>query len=342
MFNPNEVGINNGNIFGFPYTIEESELVIIPVLSDITCSYSKGTAEGPKAILEASTQLDFFSPYVKNAWQFKVAMLPVFDIEFVENRKAGELASEIIRKLENEQNITKYDIEKYEYINQYCAQLNTKVEETALEYLNQGKMVAVLGGDHNSPMGLINALGKKHQSFGILQIDAHADLRDAYEGFEYSHASIMFNAIKNSSVSKLVQVGIRDICPAEMDVIEKSNGKIKTFFDWDIKQQQYTGKSWEKICDDIIKELPELVYISYDIDGLDPKLCPHTGTPVAGGFEIEQINFLFNRLVDSGKKIIGFDLNEVGNVEWDANVGARVLYRLCNFLAKSNFAKKEK
>lgn len=342
MFNPNEVGINNGNIFGFPYTIEESELVIIPVLSDITCSYSKGTAEGPKAILEASTQLDFFSPYIKNAWQFKVAMLPIFDFEFVENRKVGELASEIIRKLENEQNITKYDIEKYEYINQYCAQLNTKVEETALEYLNQGKMVAVLGGDHNSPMGLINALGKKHQSFGILQVDAHADLRDAYEGFEYSHASIMFNTVKNNSVSKLVQVGIRDICPAEIEVIEKSNGKIKTFFDWDIKQQQYTGKSWEKICDDIIKELPELVYISYDIDGLDPKLCPNTGTPVAGGFELEQINYLFNRLVESGKKIIGFDLNEVGNVEWDANVGARVLYRLCNFLAKSNFAKKEK
>lgn len=335
MFNPNEVGINNGNIFGFPYTVEESELVIIPVLSDITCSYSKGTAEGPKAILEASTQLDFYSPYVKNAWQFKVAMLPIFDFEFVENRKVGELASEIIQKLENEQIITKHDIEKYEYINQYCTQLNTKVEETALNYLNQGKMVAVLGGDHNSPMGLINALGKKNQRFGILQIDAHADLRTAYEGFEYSHASIMFNAIKNSSVSKLVQVGIRDICPAEIDVIEKSKGKIKTFFDWDIKQQQYAGKSWENICDDIIKELPELVYISYDIDGLDPKLCPHTGTPVAGGFEVEQINFLFNRLVESGKKIIGFDLNEVGNVEWDANVGARVLYRLCNFVAKS-------
>lgn len=336
MFNPNEVGINNGNIFGFPYSVEESELVIIPVLSDITCSYSKGTAEGPRAILEASTQLDFYSPYLKNAWEFKVAMLPIFDTEFVENRKVGELASEIIQKLENEQTITKFDLEKYEHINTYCKQLNKRVEEVALEQLNKGKMVAVLGGDHNSPMGLINALSKKYNNFGILQIDAHADLRDAYEGFEYSHASIMFNAIKNDAVSKLVQVGIRDVCPAEMEIIQKPKGRVITFFDWDIKQQQYAGKSWSTICDNIIKELPDLVYISYDIDGLDPKLCPHTGTPVAGGFELEQINYLFNKLVESGKTIIGFDLNEVGNDEWDANVGARVLYRLCNFIAKSN------
>lgn len=336
MFNPNEVGINNGSIFGFPYTIAESQLIIIPVLSDITCSYSKGTAEGPQAILEASTQLDFYSPYLKNAWEHKVAMLPIVNDELVENRKMGEFATEIIQKLENEQTLTKQDQENLQKINNHCKELNLKVEQTAITYLNKNKLVAVLGGDHNSPLGLIHALAKKYHSFGILQIDAHADLREAYEGFEYSHASIMFNALKNPAVSKLVQVGIRDICPAEIDLINNSKGRIKTFFDWDIKQQQYTGKTWEELCEDIINHLPNLVYISYDIDGLDPKLCPHTGTPVAGGFELEQINFLFNKLAESNKKIIGFDLNEVGNVEWDANVGARVLYRLCNFLAKNN------
>lgn len=336
MFNPNEVGVNNGNIFGFPYTSAESKIVIIPVLSDITCSYSKGTAEGPQAILEASTQLDFYSPYLKNAWKTKVAMLPILDVELVENRKIGELATKIIQKIENEQTLTKQDEETYQKINNHCEALNLKVEQTATEYLNQNKLVAVLGGDHNSPLGLIHALAKKHHNFGILQIDAHADLREAYEGFECSHASIMFNALKVPQVGKLVQVGIRDICPAEIELINNSKGRIKTFFDWDIKAQQYTGKTWSTICEEIINQLPDLVYISYDIDGLDPKLCPHTGTPVVGGFEVEQINFLINKLIDSGKKIIGFDLNEVGNVEWDANVGARVLYRLCNFLAKSN------
>lgn len=333
MFNPNEVGINNGNIFGFPYSVEESQIVIIPVQSDITCSYSKGTAEGPKAILEASTQLDFYSPYKKEAWKTKVAMLPIFEEELKKNREIGEIATTLIDKLENEIPLTENDHSLYVKINTHCEELNRKVEETALNYLDKNKLVCLLGGDHNSPLGLINALSKKHDSFGILQIDAHADLREAYEGFVYSHASIMFNALKNNKVSKLVQVGIRDICPSEIELINNSENRIKTFFDWDIKNAQYEGKTWEQQCKEIINELPEKVYISYDIDGLDPKLCPNTGTPVAGGFEVEQINFLIRELVSSGKKIIGFDLNEVGNNEWDANVGARVLYRLCNFLA---------
>ncbi|MCB0408773.1 MAG: agmatinase family protein [Flavobacteriales bacterium] len=332
-FNPNEVGVNNGNIFGFPYSIEESQIVIIPVQSDITCSYSKGTAEGPKAVLEASTQLDFFSPYAEKAWTKKVAMISLDEKELKRNRKVGEKASQLIEKLENEEPFNNSDKELYEEINEYCNSLNCKVEEQALQFLNQGKKVGLLGGDHNSPLGLIKALAKKHPDFGILQIDAHADLRAAYEGFVYSHASIMFNALKTKEVSKIVQVGIRDICPAEIEIIESSKGRIKTFFDWDIKAESYKGKTWEQQCNEIIKELPQKIYISFDIDGLDPKLCPNTGTPVAGGFDLEQINFLFQKVKLSGKEIIGFDLNEVGKEEWDANVGARALYRLCNFLA---------
>ncbi|PIZ06753.1 MAG: agmatinase, partial [Flavobacteriales bacterium CG_4_10_14_0_8_um_filter_32_5] len=196
--------------------------------------------------------------------------------------------------------------------------------------------VTVLGGDHNSPLGLIQALAEKHTNFGILQIDAHADLRIAFEGFEFSHASIAYNALKLKQISKLVQVGIRDICQEEIDYISNSKGKIKTFFDWDIKQQQFEGKTWATICDEIIAELPENIYITYDIDALDPKLCPNTGTPVPGGFEYDQVNYLINKITESKKKIIGFDLNEVGNNEWDANVGARILFKLCNFMQKSN------
>jgi agmatinase len=119
--------------------------------------------------------------------------------------------------------------------------------------------------------------------------------------------------------------------------MQKAAGRVVTFFDEDIKSWQYQGKTWDAICDAIIKELPEHVYISFDIDGLDPKLCPHTGTPVAGGFEFHQIAYLIKKLVLAGKKIIGFDLNEVapGEDEWDANVGARMLYHLCNWTAVS-------
>ena len=183
----------------------------------------------------------------------------------------------------------------------------------------------------------MQALADINQSFGILHIDAHADLREAYEGFEFSHASIMFNALKIQQISHLVQVGIRDYCEAELKLIQ-SDKRISTFFDRDIKQQQFNGKNWAEICENIISLLPQNIYLSFDIDGLDPKLCPNTGTPVPGGLELEQALFLIERLVQSGRKIIGFDLNEVapGSDEWDANVGARLLYRLANMCMVSN------
>jgi agmatinase len=207
-----------------------------------------------------------------------------------------------------------------------------------LHFMNKKKVVALLGGDHSTPYGMMQALAEKHKSYGILQIDAHADLRDAYEGFEFSHASIMFNALKIKQVSKLVQVGIRDYCEAEHDIVKNSKGRVVSFYDRDIKHAQYEGRSWAKTCEKIIKELPDKIYLSFDIDGLDPKLCPNTGTPVSGGFETEQILFLVQKIVESKKTIIAFDINEVapGKDEWDANVGARMLYRIANLVAKSN------
>ncbi len=196
----------------------------------------------------------------------------------------------------------------------------------------------MLGGEHSTPLGLIEAIDSQNKPFGILQIDAHADLRNAYEGFQQSHASIMYNVVQNcKNLHKLVQVGIRDVAQSEIDLIEEST-KITTFFDWKIKQELYEGKSWKSIVDTIIAELPQRVYISFDIDGLKPYLCPNTGTPVAGGFELEEINYLFFSLIHAGKEIIGFDLNEVGTdstSDWDANVGARALWNLVCVTEKS-------
>jgi agmatinase len=111
-----------------------------------------------------------------------------------------------------------------------------------------------------------------------------------------------------------------------------------TYFDRNIKHRQYEGDSWKQIVDEIVAQLPDHIFISFDIDGLDPKLCPHTGTPVQGGLETEQVFYLLHKIYLSGKRIIGFDLNEVGvsHDEWDENVGARVLYKLCNLLTASN------
>jgi agmatinase len=222
-------------------------------------------------------------------------------------------------------------------VNHACNELNEWVKKESIKLLEKNKIVALLGGDHSTPLGLMQALAEKHQSFGILHIDAHADLREAYEDFEFSHASIMFNAMKLPQISRLVQVGIRDFCEAEKLLIQ-SNSRITTFFDRDIKHSLFEGKTWMAICDEIIEALPEKVYLSFDIDGLDPKLCPNTGTPVPGGFELEQAIYLVEKLVISGRTIIGFDLNEVapGSDEWDANVAARLLYRLANMCLVSN------
>jgi agmatinase len=151
----------------------------------------------------------------------------------------------------------------------------------------------------------------------------------------------MFNATKISQISKLVQIGIRDYCEDEFNLIKNSNKKIKTFFDKDIKRVLFEGGTWKSIAENIINELPQNVYISFDIDGLDPKLCPNTGTPVPGGLELEQVFYLFEKIAESGKKIIGFDLNEVGTneTEWDESVAARIIYKLSNITAKTQGCK---
>ncbi len=338
-FDPNGISSANGNIYGLPFEPEEAKLVILPVPWEVTVSYQTGTAFAPAAILEASNQVDLFDPFVPGAWKLGIAM------------------KEVDKDLKEKSAALRFDVEHYlqqfsvesgaglhasakslcDKINLASQELNEWVKTESTKLLDNDKIVAVLGGDHSTPFGLMQALADKNPAFGILQIDAHADLREAYEGFEFSHASIMFNAIKIQQVTKLVQVGIRDYCEAEFQLM-KSDNRITTFFDRDIKHQQYEGISWAAICDQIIAQLPENVYLSFDIDGLDPKYCPNTGTPVPGGLEFEQTLYLVEKVVNSGRKIIGFDLNEVapGSDEWDANVAARLLFRLANMCLVSN------
>ena len=332
-FDPNGVGIANGNIFGFPCTEEEATLVIIPVPWDATASYGKGTSKGPEAILNASTQLDFFHPKLNRAYDTKVFMAPISKEWEEINDTCCKMSIDYLALVETEGELIAQDKFKEElsYINKAHLALKDHLKERATKLLNQGKIVAVLGGEHSTPLGLLQALNEKYTDFGILQIDAHADLRDAYEGFEQSHASIMFNTLKTcGNLSKIVQVGVRDVSENEFE-LSKSDARIHTFYDWDLKEAHYLGKTWADQVEEIIKQLPKNIYISFDIDGLKPELCPNTGTPVAGGFELEELNFMLFSLIDAGKNIIGFDLNEVCPGEkgdWDANVGARVLWNL--------------
>jgi agmatinase len=336
-YDPNGVGLKT-NIFGLPFSLAEAKVIILPVPWEVTVSYGAGTAKGAEAVFAASSQLDLFDPEFPHAWQAGIAMPELSAFWQEQNAVLREKAAQYIYWLENadSHHLESGSLENQGFnsivkeINQAGFELNDWLKKESNHLLNQGKLVGVLGGDHSSPLGLMQALSTQYEGYSILQIDAHADLRVAYEGFEFSHASIMDNALKLPQLERLVQVGIRDICSAEVDRIESSNSRIVTFYDWELKKHQFSGQSWHQTCEEIISSLTQNVYVSFDIDGLDPALCPHTGTPVPGGLRFEEVTYLLKCLAKSGKKIIGFDLCEVapGADTWDGNVGARILYNL--------------
>jgi agmatinase len=333
-YNPSGVGEINGNIFGLPGDYESANLIIMSVPWEVTVSYGAGTAKGPQQILDASVQLDLFDFDHPDGWKQGIFMMEIPQDILAKNEYYRTLAAQIIDRLTQGQALTETpDLTPVlREINQAGEQVNQWLFTQCQTAINKGKRVAVIGGDHSVPLGYLQALAAKYPNYGILHIDAHADLRDAYEGFEFSHASIMFNALKIPQISKLVQVGLRDICHEEVKIIDESNQRIIAYYDPIIKQKLYAGETWIDLCREIISHLPEYVYISFDVDGLDPKLCPNTGTPVPGGLELEQTFCLFRELIKSGKKIIGFDVCEVGDAEWDGNVGARIVYKLANLM----------
>ena len=340
-YDPNSVGNPDNNIFGLPTTEEDARLVILPVPWEVTVSYNAGTARAPEHVLNASLQVDLFDPDIPDAWKQGFYMRPVDKKVLTKSdylRKEAELYINYISHAEIVAD-NKFMCKSLKEINAGSLFLNTWVYDQTRELLAKGKLVGLLGGDHSTPFGYIKAIAEHYPDFAILQIDAHCDLRESYEGFVYSHASIMYNVLKEiGEVKKLVQVGIRDFCDEELDFIHKSEGRIVTFFDKIIKERQYEGETFKQIVDDIVSHLPAHIFISFDIDGLDPKLCPHTGTPVPGGLETEQVFYLLKKIHQAGKKVIGFDLNETGvsTNEWDENVSARILYKLCSILVATN------
>jgi agmatinase len=336
-FNPSGVGLKNGNFIGLPFTESSANVVLLPVPWDVTVSYREGTALAPQAILDASVQLDLFDADVKDAWKLGIFMHTV-DANIIEARnRFRPKATDYIHFLETgglvSENAEMETILKE--VNFQCSQIHHWVYHQCKKLLDAGKMVGIIGGDHSVPLGFLKAIAEKYDSFAILQIDAHHDLRGIYEGFEYSHASIFYNALQIKEISKLVQVGIRDYCKEEVVKAEKEANRILVFYDQYLKENGFTGMNWNEQCDIIISTLPQMVYVSFDIDGLNPGFCPNTGTPVPGGIDFAEIVFLLKKLVDSGRRIIGFDLCEVGNNEWDANVGARLVYKICNLMGKS-------
>ncbi len=333
LFDP-DAPATGGGIYGLPHSPEEAGVIIIPVPWEATVSYRAGTAQGPAAVLAASRQVDLYDLETGKPYEAGIALLAE-DPQVVEwNKTARELAAPIIAAggAEGSAQLQKYLRE----VNRLGELLNEWVYEETKKWLARGKLVGILGGDHSAPFGAIRAIAEAHPGLGVLHFDAHADLRDSYEGFTFSHASIMHNVMERiPQVGKLVQAGIRDFGAAEFQYIQARPERIKAFFDGDLRRRQFAGESFATLADEIIAALPGEVYLSFDVDGLNPAFCPHTGTPVPGGLDFTEAAFLMRRVAESGRKIVGFDLNEVApgpdGDEWDANVGARMLYKMIGF-----------
>lgn len=330
-FNPSSFANTSSGIYGLPFTAEESDIVIIQMPWEVTVSSGHGTQNGPKRIIEGSMQVDLGG---SDVWDRGIAVLP--NPAWIPTLNKKLMGDMLKHKAELEKGKIQTKFSKT--INIGCKKMVDYVEETAKKNLDDGKIVGMIGGDHSTPLGLINALSSKYagKKISILHIDAHLDLRVAYLSCEYSHASIMYNALTKNKNLNLASVGIRDYCEEELEFARKNESRIDIFYDDTLSYNTYNRvKSWSQTCDDIIFGLSPLVYISFDVDGLKQIYCPNTGTPVPGGLEYNEALFLLKE-VSENRKIIGFDINETGDGEWDGTVSAQLLYKMCHFVSESH------
>lgn len=330
VFDPDAAAQPGSGIFGLSCTREQSRIVLTPVPFDATTSYGKGTAEGPDAILEASAQVDLYDVRFGRVYERGVFL----EAEKKKIRKLNVDATELGKPIIKAGGASTKKLQAAAAkVNAICESVNAIVQEETSKVLAEGRVPGLVGGEHAMSFGAIAACTEALGEIGIFQIDAHMDLRDAFEGFEWSHASIMHNVMsKLPKVVKLVQVGIRDFGEGEVKFAAAQGRRVVSHLDDQWSSRLNDGARFSELCRGAVEALPEKVYVSFDIDGLDPSLCPHTGTPVPGGLSFNQAVHLLDTLRASGRKVIGFDLVEVapgGKSEWDANVGARILYKLC-------------
>ena len=332
-FDPSSAARHDG-IYGLPFTPEEARVVLVPVPWEATVSYGSGTADGPAAILAASRQVDLLDRETGRPYEAGVAML---EIPAEVRRWSDEARGRAAPVIEAGGPGGDAALEKaVATVDALGDRMNAWVYDQVKRRLEDGKLVGVVGGDHSVPFGAIQAVAERNPGLGVLHLDAHADLRRAYEGFRWSHASIMWNVLQLAGVARIVQVGIRDYSDEEEETIRGNPDRVRTHFDPDLRRALFDGESFARVAGRVVADLPRQVYLSFDIDGLDPALCPHTGTPVPGGLSFAEVTALIRTVVESGRRIVGFDLDEVtpdpqGRSEWDGNVGARVLYKEIGF-----------
>ncbi len=335
-FDPSDAAQPGSGIFGLPHGADDAAVVLVPVPFEATTSYGGGAARGPETILAASRQVDLLDVETGRPYEAGIHMLPIPEEISSMDAAAREVAARIIQAggvHSDRPDLVGAAVE----VDRACERVNAWVESTVAALLARGKRVGVVGGDHSTALGSMLAHDRRFPGMGILHVDAHADLRAAYEGFAYSHASILRNAAERCpGVAQIVQVGLRDLSEDEQRFASASGGRIVQHLDALLASARFEGETWAAQVRRIIEPLPRDVYVTFDVDGLDPTLCPHTGTPVPGGLSFHEASALLAGIVRSGRRLVGFDLVEVApgpdGDQWDGNVGARILYKLVGWM----------
>ena len=265
-----------------PSAREDARFRVIPVPLERTVSYGSGTARGPEAIIEASNELERITGHAE----------PCVEGIFTEKPVDCDAAlSEIMDRL-------------------------AQRTEAAVR---AGKVPVTLGGEHSLSYGAVMGVARAlNQPIGIVQIDAHADLRNAYQGEKHSHASVM-HLLAEEGI-RLAQFGVRAFSTEEA----QSRLKHRVFH---VDAEELVTGNFHAV--DLPTDFPDLVYVSFDVDGLDPSQMPATGTPVPGGLGYYQALRLVEHAL-RGRKCVGFDVVELapdGNAAWDFTA-AQIVYRL--------------
>ncbi|OGR15033.1 MAG: hypothetical protein A2341_01210 [Deltaproteobacteria bacterium RIFOXYB12_FULL_58_9] len=322
----------DSGVFGLAVGPDDAAVILVPVPFDASTSWGRGAADAPRAITTASHQIDLYDPLVGTPYEAGIAMLAPQESVAARNQRGRDLADKNHSIMDNgaaENESVLGDL------NDLCNEIHQWVDGEVSKWIERGRIVGTIGGDHSVAYGAINAHLRRYPNMALLQVDAHADLRLAYEGLTWSHASVMRNLIDNTELGLLVQVGLRDVSPGEVAFSRMQSPRIVSHFDADLAAAAMGGVLWAATVERIVSDLPDEVYISFDIDGLDASLCPNTGTPVPGGLSFHQACALFAGITSSGRRVVGFDLTEVApgpgahEKSWDAVVGAHIIYRLC-------------
>jgi len=275
---------------------ERSRVVVLPLPYEHTTSFGKGTASGPGAVLEASGQVELYDEELDT--EIYTATDGIATLRPVDFRGKDAAAIESIRK-------------------------------QVFGLIDKGKTVVCIGGEHTISIGPARAFSERYPDLSVLQLDAHSDLREEYEGNRYSHACVMARIYEFNK--NIVQVGIRSQCREEADFIRQR--KIDTFYAFDLKSRRYGADryAWH---DTVIGSLSENVYLSIDCDFFDPGLMPAVGTPEPDGFGWhETVTFL--RRLSERRKIVGFDITELSPIPGLVHpqfVMAKLIYKLIGYI----------